>query len=524
MHGHLALLLHAHLPYVRHPEHERFLEESWFYEAVVESYLPLLQMLEGWHRDDLPATLTLTLSPTLCSMLQDPLLCDRCTARLDGLVQLAEAELNRTHLDPRLHALATFYHDRFTTLRSHWRAIGRDLVRAFSRLQQLNRIEIVTCAATHALLPLLATHSAALRAQIFTACEHYRECFGCDPRGIWLSECAYVVELEPLLKEAGLRWFTLESHGLLHATPQPRYATYAPILTPHGLAAFARDLESARQVWSRTEGYPGDPRYRDFYRDIGYDLDLAYIEPWLPCPGERGFTGMKYHRITGAVGRKELYDRAAAMDAVGAHAAHFLDARIRQVHHLENILGKPPVILMPYDAELFGHWWFEGVEFLDQFARDACRHRHDLNFVTPGGYLLANPTHQLVAPADSSWGEHGYFEVWLNESNDWILPLLRSAQERMSTLARQFDNGAPLARRALNQAARELMLAQASDWPFILRTGTSSEYARRRVQEHLARFNALHDQLLHGTVDEERLQQWEVADNIFPRIQPRHFA
>jgi 1,4-alpha-glucan branching enzyme len=179
---------------------------------------------------------------------------------------------------------------------------------------------------------------------------------------------------------------------------------------------------------------------------------------------------------------------------------------------------------MPYDAELFGHWWFEGVEFLDQFVREASRRRHDLHFVTPVGYLLENPTHQLAAPADSSWGEHGYFGVWLNESNDWILPLLRSAQERLSALVRRFEQGDPLTRRALKQAARELMLAQASDWPFILRTGTSPEYARDRVREHLARFNALHDQLLDGTLDEERLTQWEVADNLFPAIRPQHFA
>jgi len=523
MHGHLALLLHAHLPFVRHPEHERFLEESWFYEAVIESYLPLLAMLEGWNRDDLPATLTLTLSPTLCSMMQDSLLRDRCTARLDGLVRLAEAELSRTHFDAPLQSLARFYNDRFTALRDQWQAIDRDLVGAFGRLQQSNRIEIITCAATHALLPLLAAHPPSVRAQLFTAVKHYRECFGCDPRGIWLPECAYVPELEPLLKEAGLRWFALENHGVLNGSPKPRHATYTPVLTPHGLAAFGRDLESARQVWSRTEGYPGDPRYRDFYRDIGYDLDLDYIEPWLPCPGRRGFTGVKYHRITGPGTDKELYDRAAAMAAVADHATHFLQARLAQVRHIESLLRRPPLILMPYDAELFGHWWFEGVDFLDRFAREACR-RREVRLVTPVGYLDEHPTHQVVAPAASSWGEHGFFEVWLNESNDWILPLLRVAQERMTALARRFATADGLQQRALRQAARELLLAQASDWPFILRTGTSPDYARQRVQTHLDRFNALHDQLNAGAVNEALLRQWETEDTLFPAVNPRHFA
>jgi len=517
MHGYLSLLLHAHLPFVRHPEHERFLEESWLYEGIIESYLPLLQMLEDWHRDQISAKLTLTLSPTLCSMLRDPLLQERCTRRLDNLVQLAESEIHRSALEPRVQSLARFYHHRLGLLRELWRGIDCDLVRAFGRMQELGRIEIITCAATHALLPLLAHHEPSIQAQVFTARDHYRECFGADPRGIWLPECAYVEAVEPILKAAGLHWFALESHGVLHATPQPRFGLYAPILTPNGLAVFGRDPESARQVWSRTEGYPGDPRYRDFYRDIGYDLDLEYIQPYLPTPHHRGFTGIKYHRITGPTEDKRVYERGPALEAAAAHAAHFLDARIRRVHSLARVLDQPPFLLMPYDAELFGHWWFEGVDFLDAVVRLACRHPNDFRLTTPADYLQSHSTHQVAAPAASSWGEHGY-------TNDWILPHLDNAQHRMTDLVRRFDQAGPLEQRALNQAAaRELMLAQASDWPFILRTGTSPDYARLRVEEHLLRFHDLHHQLVDGRIDESLLGEWERRDNLFPGVNPRYF-
>ncbi|MCU0789048.1 MAG: DUF1957 domain-containing protein [Verrucomicrobia bacterium] len=523
MHGYVSLLLHAHLPFVRHPEHERFLEESWFYEAVRETYLPLLEMLEGWERDRLPAKLTLTLSPTLGCMLRDPLLQERCTQRLNALVQLADSEMQRTLLDRRLQALAVYYRDRLHALRTLWLNHACDLVGAFGRLQKLGRIEIVTCAATHALLPLLSQHLPSVRAQVVTACDHYRDGFGCDPRGIWLPECGYVPEVEPVLREAGLRWFALESHGLLHATPEPRYGVYAPVITPRCLAAFGRDLESARQVWSRTEGYPGDPRYRDFYRDIGYDLELDYVEPCLPSPGHRGFTGLKYHRITGDTEDKAVYERGPAREAVAAHAGHFLEARLRQIRHLAGRLGKPPVLLMPYDAELFGHWWHEGMEFLDAFVRGACQHPDHISLVTPGDYLRSHPTHQMASPAASSWGEHGYYKVWLNETNDWILPHLDHAQRRMTQLARRFTRPGAVKKRALNQAARELLLAQASDWPFILRTGTSPDYARQRVREHLLRFNALHDQLRGDAVDETQLARWEAQDNLLPRMGYRCF-
>jgi 1,4-alpha-glucan branching enzyme len=523
MHGYVSLMLHAHLPFVRHPEHERFLEESWFFEAVRETYLPLIEMLEGWERDRLPAKITFTLSPTLCSMLRDPLLQERCTQRLDDLIRLAEAEVQRTRFEPRLQLLAGYYRERLLTLKGIWLANACDLVGALGRLQELGRIELITCAATHALLPLLAQHPPSIRAQVFTACEHYRDCFDCNPRGIWLPECAYVEEIEPVLKEAGLRWFALESHGVLHATPQPRYGVYAPVITPRGLAAFGRDLESARQVWSRTEGYPGDPRYRDFYRDIGYDLEFDYVQPCLPSPEHRGFTGLKYHRITGDTEDKQIYELAAAQEAVAGHAAQFLEARLRQIRHLAGLLGKPPVLLMPYDAELFGHWWHEGVEFIDAFVRGACRHPDECSLVTPGDYLLSHRTHQIAAPAASSWGEHGYYKVWLNETNDWILPHLDHAQQRMTGLARRFTRPSALKKRALNQAARELLLAQASDWPFILRTGTSPGYARQRVTEHLHRFNALHDQLASGTVDEALLARWEAQDNLLSRMDYRCF-
>ena len=219
MPGYLALVLHAHLPFVRHPEHERFLEESWLFEAITETYLPLLQLLEGWRRDGLEARLTLTLTPTLCSMLQDPLLQDRYERHLGELIELAEKEIHRTQLEEPFHELALFYRDRLTAARDAYTACGRDLVGAFRQLQDAGQLEIITSAATHALLPLLADHPPSLRAQVLVARDHYRACFGRDPRGIWLPECAYSEGVDAVLQEANLRWFITDTHGLLHAQP-----------------------------------------------------------------------------------------------------------------------------------------------------------------------------------------------------------------------------------------------------------------------------------------------------------------
>lgn len=523
MEGYLCLVLHAHLPFVRHPEHDRFLEENWLFEAMTECYLPLLQLLEKWQEAGLAARVTFSLTPTLCAMLRDPLLQGRYQRHLEELIELAEQETLRTVWEPRLRPLAEFYLERFLAAREIYRGWGGDLVNAFRHYQDAGRIEIISSAATHALLPLLANHPPSVRAQIHVAREDYRRCFGRDPEGIWLPECAYYEGLDEVLKQAGLRWFITETHGLLNARPRPRYGPFAPVYTRAEVAAFARDQACARQVWSRTEGYPGDARYRDFYRDIGFDLDLDYLRPYLAAGGIRSFTGIKYHRITGGTGPKAIYERPEALAAVNEHATHFLAAREDQVGKLAGLLDRPPVLVAPYDAELFGHWWFEGPEFLDALVRRICVEKRTVRLITPGDYLRAHPTNQVATPAASSWGEGGGWRVWLNEKNEWVFRLLAAAQLRMTALVGRFPNPGPLQHRALQQAGRELLLAQASDWPFILHTGTSADYARRRVVEHLRRFDRLARELTQNRVDEAALAGVEAQDNLFPELDYRHW-
>jgi 1,4-alpha-glucan branching enzyme len=524
MKGYLSLVLHAHLPFVRHPEHEKSLEENWLFEGITETYIPLLQLFEGWNNDGMRVCVTLTLTPTLCSMLQDPLLQERYLRHLEGLIELAEREIHRTHWEKQFNELAASYLQRFKSIRDYYLGCNRNLIGRFRELQEAGCLEIMTSAATHAVLPLLANHPSSLRAQVLVARDHYRTCFGRDPRGLWLPECAYSEGLENVLQEARIHWFITDTHGILHACPRPRYGIFAPILTANGVAAFGRDLDSAKQVWSRQEGYPGDPRYRDFYRDVGFDLNLDYLKPYLPAGDERSFTGIKYYRITGNGIGKEVYDRRAAVQAADDHANDFLGARISQIDRLSEILDRPPFVLCPYDAELFGHWWYEGPEFLNYFVRKAYYDQNVFTLATPQDYLVRQPSNQVATPAASSWGEGGYWGMWLNDKTQWIYPHLDIAQERMSELARRFVQPGTLQERALKQAARELLLAQSSDWPFILRTGTSPEYARKRIHDHLLRFTSLYEQLSANTVDEHSLSAIESSDNIFPDVSFRYWA
>ena len=532
--GYVAFILHAHLPFVRHPERDYFLEEHWLFEAMTETYLPLLDACDHLLEDGVPARLTLSLTPTLAAMLRDPILTGKYAAHLDRMCDLARREVERTRGSREFSPVAGLYHDRLERLRHLFnRVYGRDLVARVARLEEDGVLEVIGCAATHAFLPHLAIEPATVRAQIAVGVAEHRRHLGRLPRGLWLPECAWYEGLDAVLAAAGIRYVFLDTHALRDASDAPRSDVFAPIATAAGVAVFGRDAECAAQVWSSAVGYPGDPDYRDFYRDIGYDLDHAYIGPYLDPSGNRGMTGFKYHRITGRTDDKRPYSRPAALRAVQRHARDFVARRLATARRLRPAMDRPPLTVAMYDAELFGHWWFEGPEWLENVLRRLPRQA--LRAVTPEDYLAAHPRIQQADPSPSSWGEGGYSRVWLNDSNDWILPPLHDAGRRMTALARRFGDPSPRARRILAQAGRELLLAQASDWPFILKHGTAVDYATRRVRTHLDRFDRLARVLESRLADSRRpgsggapeevagpddLESIEAQDNLFPDLDP----
>lgn len=522
--GYLALVLHAHLPFVRHPEYDDFLEEDWLYEAITETYIPLINMMDGLLHDGIDFRLTMSITPPLCAMLRDPLIQGRYVRYLEKLIELTKKEIDRTHFDQVAHELAWFYHNRLQDCRHVFcDKYGRNLLHAFRKFQDAGKLEIITCGATHGFLPLMAEYPEAIRAQIMVARDDYRECFGRDPRGIWLPECAYVPGVEKFLQEAEIRWFIVDTHGVLYSDPRPRYGIFAPIFTRFGPAAFGRDMESSKQVWSAQEGYPGDVNYRDFYRDVGFDLEYDYIRPYIQPNGLRKFTGIKYHRITGKSDHKEYYRPYVARDKTAEHAGNFMFNREKQIEHLSGILQTQPIIISPYDAELFGHWWFEGPDFLNHFLRKTACDQNVFKTITPGEYLEKYSTHQIATPSASSWGDKGYWDVWLEGSNSWIYPHLHVAATRMTEMARRFQDCYGLTERAMKQAARELLLAQSSDWAFIMKTGTMVPYAVKRTKDHILRFTRLYEQIMSNQIDETFLANCEWRDNIFPNINWRYY-
>lgn len=521
--GHLILMLHAHLPFVRHPEYEDFLEEDWLYEAITETYIPLIEMLEGFERDKVPACFCMSLTPPLCEMLADPLLQRRYVERLEGLIELSKKEVRRT-AKTAFAGSAKMYAKHFKNCHALFvKRWGRNLVQAFRYFQEKGFLEIVTCGATHGLLPLMATETA-MRAQLKVAANNYKKHFGIAPRGIWLPECAYAPGLDRIVREAGIHFFFVDTHGVAFANPRPRFGPYRPVATTGGAFAFARDIDSSKQVWSTEEGYPGDFDYREFYRDLGYDGDYAYIRKYLHKDGVRRNVGIKYHRITARgldLSFKQPYVPAHGTEKAAQHAGNFMHNRQNHAKWLRGVMDTEPVLVAPYDAELFGHWWHEGPQFLNFLMRKVAFDQMDLALTTPSRFLEQNKRLQIVEPCTSSWGDKGYYEVWLNGGNDWIYRHLHAAETRMQELAARFAYPHPLEQRALNQAARELLLAQSSDWAFIMTTGTMVAYAEKRTRDHIHRFNTLFDQLKDRRVNENELMETEARDNIFSEIDYR---
>ena len=529
--GYVSFVLHAHLPFVHHPESEDYLEEQWFFEAISETYIPLILNFQKLVDEGVDFRFTMSLTPPLLNMLDNKLLQDRYIKYLKQHIELSQKEIERTKDDERINKLSHYYFDRYSNDLHVFKDIYKcNLISAFKKFNDLGVLEIIGCGATHGYFPILYVNEKTVRAQIALGVQTYNKYFDRPIKGFWLPECGYVPEADKYLREFGVQYVLTETHGILYADPTPLYGTYAPIVSPGGIVAFGRDLESSRQVWSSINGYPGDFNYREFYRDIGYDAPYDYIKPYIASNGARVATGIRYHRITGKTENKDVYNLEWAKDSVNNQAGHFFDCRVKQIDYLSKHTHNPPIIVCPYDAELYGHWWYEGPDWLYTLAKKVYYDKCNFKLITPGEYIEKYPEMQESTPCRSSWGAKGYSYVWLNRTNDYIHRHLHTCGNRMCEVAYEFSNEPQdsMKRRVLNQMARELVLLQSSDWLFIITNGTMVDYAKKRVKDHTGRFNKLYSWIKEDKDLREKdklekdklkfLEMIEEKDPIFPEM------
>lgn len=540
--GAFTFVLHSHLPWVRRAGRWPFGEE-WVHQALLDVYLPLLDAIESLERSGIRGGITLGVTPVLLEQLRDPYLLDAFDAYLDERVELTSGDLGARGdaFDAMRRALARRYLAELRARRDRWRRHWRrDVVGALRAFARAGQIEIITSAATHGYLPLLATDSA-IEAQLALGIATTRRLLGVEPRGIWLPECAYRGAYAPAgapgyrpaidtwLAAHGIRYFFVDAHAVAGiyrgwgassaalqssepardaeaaAAAESDDATLLPHALPSGVAAFARDARVSRQVWSRDLGYPGDGAYREFHKR-----------------DER--SGNAYWRVTGPrveLGEKAPYDLHAARERVSAHAQHFAGLVTRLLSDFAAGDGRFGIIAAPFDAELFGHWWFEGPQWLSAVLR-ALHAGRSVELTTPGAYLSAHRPAEIAALRESSWGEGGDNRVWFNPDVAWMWPIIHRAERTMERItARAYDTERE--RRLAAQAGRELLLLSSSDWPFLVTTGQAREYAVERFQTHAARFEALASALEGGDADAGIIETALHDDTLFPDLEPAIF-
>lgn len=551
--GAFSIFLHTHLPYCRQAGRWPHGEE-WIHEAAAGSYLPLLQAFSELRDEGSPFRAGIGITPILAEQLSDPLVLEHMEEYLDDKITFASEDVERFEAEGGGHMahLARFYTHRYESLLEDFRGrFGRNPIQAFRQFQDEGFLEIGTSAATHGYLPLMQRDSS-IYGHLRTGVDSYQRHFGRKPTSVWLPECGYRPSywaeeagtnylkpgLESFLAELGLRCFFTETHTVEGGVPMGkalgevvgpygsiphRYVVPATRLEvtnanttnlpywmiPGQVAVFGRNGRTSLQVWSAEHGYPGDPLYQEFHK-------------------RDGSSGLRYWKVTGArtdLAQKEPYDPWRAEKRVQAHADHFVSLVEEQIKSFHEQTGKYGIVLAAYDTELFGHWWFEGVDWLEAVLRRLAD-SDIVELTTPTRYLEEHPPEENIQLPESSWGQGGGHFTWMNVDTQWMWPVIHEAETRMEALVAQHPDADGMLADTLNQAARELLLLQSSDWPFLVTTGQAKEYAIERFKGHVERFHRLADAAEGGKINKsqgEYTRELEKLDNPFPRNDYRVF-
>ena len=521
----ISLVLEAHLPYVREYNKEEDLthagEEERFFEYVTETLLPLLEVINRLENDHVPFRLSIVFSPILCHMLSDEYLQKKYVAFLDKQIELGSHELTRTEDRNDLNKLAIAYYNKLVDRRvAYTERYEKNLLKAFDFYKRRGKIEILGCCATNAFLPFIGHNSESLQAQMETPASVFRRHFGSCSQGFWLPCLGWTPAIEPYFSAYNYCYTIIDSHGIIFGNPAPENGSFAPVKTPNGTFILARDLYAVREI----EKLSSDGLFRNNNRDIGYELSQEAVSPFLSAVGGRSRTGYKYWARSGSSFRASIYDPHAAENRAVENAKTFLNNTAARLEDALKHMKTTPISLYANNADKFGSLWHEGPVFLEALFRLAAEHK-DMRFVCPGEYLYKQNLSycQVVIPGFSSGGANGYAETWLDVSNDWIYRHLYRAMERMTELAERFPDDTGLKERALNQAAREILLAQSSDWPALLYNQESTEYARNNAENTLRNFTTIYEALGSNYISTEWLTTLERKHNIFPNINYRVF-
>lgn len=522
----LIFILDAQLPFIRHPDKEGCVEETWLFNALSYTYLPLLRSCTALETEGVPFKIAIAFAPTLCEMFADPLLQSRYIETLDKEIDFGFAELDRCSDAPEARELIKVHLDQINLNRRDFVEIyEKNILKKFDYFATHGYIEILATTATACFLPLYVDIPEAINAQIETGMVTYRKHFTSVPAGFWLPAMGYAQGIENVLKAYGFQYTILESHGLLFGNPSPSAGIFKPAFFKNGLALFGREKASYVEITHPEDGFIHHPAYLDVEKDIGFELEEEKLTPLFDISLGRRLTGYRYW----AKGRdtqdvSQFYQIDKAQNQVCADASAFLDRRSASLHEASTLLeGASTSLVCAFPASLFGLNWFEGVSWLETVFRLSAE-RNDISFSLLSTQIPEQPSENTIDPYYSSWLNSGYAEEVLNSSNDWMYPFVRKATERMIDLAERFPDDTGLKERALNMAARELLLAQSMDWCLLMNEADQMEYARTRFEDSVRAFTVVYESLGSSFVSTQWLTNTEKIHNLFPDINYRVFS
>jgi 1,4-alpha-glucan branching enzyme len=526
----IAIVLNAHLPFARKGGANFSFEEIPFFSTVSETLLPLLEMFDRLEADKVPFRLGLAVSPVLCHMLTDSLLVNHYLDYVDRQIAFGAEEIRRTKDEPALHNLAKYYYDSAIEKRVLFtERYEKNIPGVLSHYQKKGRLEMLVSPATNCFLPFYANHREIIRAQIETALASYKKIFNKRPAGFWLPELGCHSKLSPYLRNYGFRYTVIDTHSALLANPPPAYGSFFPAKTSHNVVLFIKDFYAHRDVMDREKGLPVNGAFRDFFNDAADDMPLETIKLFLGDDGTRLTTGYKYYSIGGGDMPRTFYDTALAAEKAKETASLFLERRVSALKLAGELLRKnvngTPVSLCLWNADFLGRFWHEGPLFLESVFRLGCA-KKEIKFMTPLEYINSQDESlfQTINPEYSSSGFSGYGESWLDASNDGFYRHIFRASERMAELAERFRNETGIKERALNQAAREILLALSSDWQRLISTQNNTSlpkwknYAKNALESHLKNFTTIYEALGSNYLSTRFLTDIERRNNIFPDI------
>jgi 1,4-alpha-glucan branching enzyme len=442
--GELAIVLHSHMPYVEGFDTWPFGEE-WLWEAVAGVYLPMLRALRE-------APVTLGLTPVLCDQLDA--LRGEAGERFLSFMRTVRADIHaedsrglEEHGERELAAEVRRAAGDYSTAAYEFDRLHGDLLEELRELHA-SGVELWSGAATHAVLPLVAT-DAGLRLQVAGGIASHERRFESWSGGFWLPECAYRAGLERDLAEHGVRCFCVDQTDALGLGSLDQLE---PIATEAGPIALPLDWELIGLVWDGEKSYPADPVYRDYWGRTVHDL-----KPWN-------------------VGGKP-YRHYEALKLARAHARDFVGRAIARLDAYRGERGRSGLCCFALDAELLGHWWYEGMHWL-RFVIDEARLQGLALATLPDALERHEPVARPLA--ESTWGRPKDLTTWDSPSVAEIAWAARGAELRTVAAAAGARAGDP----ALERAARELLALQSSDWAFQLTHDMAGDYPLRRVEQH----------------------------------------